>query len=420
METLVSNKSDPIFVSDGGVTTQRNFRYQHAYGVILLIASRAGKKPYKAIWCEYHDDLLGERHDGQFDAYQIKTRKPELGCWTLSDDALKKSIKRFTELMLLCELKIHDFVFVSNTDFLNVDPTIKDQNRLGKSPIQFFSIIDKVDCEKNIPSPFDGVFMELIGYCGCSQEQLFKTLKKIKLVKGPGRESFDTEIAHDHLPCLEECEHLCRKDLNSIRDELIQKVYMASSLSVDAPSRHWFYINGDLAENPSLIAKRIDINVVGECLETYLSTPFRYLPSLVSNNYSNCRGTLSILKKKFTYGGLADQILTMERRTLSTEAHLLGLANMKPRDFGAINSQIVSVVQGECDEALLEASLNGDFFGPQMLLNVQKRLKKMASEEPKKVEHLSYECLIGIAGLLTEECKVWWSKKFDLSESEAA
>lgn len=43
---------------DPGDQTGRNFRYQHAYGVILLAASASGLRPYAAIWCEHHEDFL--------------------------------------------------------------------------------------------------------------------------------------------------------------------------------------------------------------------------------------------------------------------------------------------------------------------------------------------------------------------------
>lgn len=81
---------------DTGDETQLRFRYQHAYGVILLLAALSGKKPYIGLWCEHHEDLLGQRNDVFFDAYQIKTRRD--GSWNLSDAPLKDSIKRFVEV----------------------------------------------------------------------------------------------------------------------------------------------------------------------------------------------------------------------------------------------------------------------------------------------------------------------------------
>ena len=77
---------------DPGDATHRNFRYQHAYGAILLAAGHRGDKPYVAIWCEHHEDLLAERSDGKYDGYQIKTSRPENGAWKMNSSDLVKSI----------------------------------------------------------------------------------------------------------------------------------------------------------------------------------------------------------------------------------------------------------------------------------------------------------------------------------------
>src|SRR5437764_1006914 len=102
---------------DTGDETQLRFRYQHAYGVILLLAALSGKKPYTILWCEHHEDLLGQRNDDSFDAYQIKTRRD--GLWNLSDDSLKDSIKRFVEVDQRFPGKIKEFFFVSNSHYEN-------------------------------------------------------------------------------------------------------------------------------------------------------------------------------------------------------------------------------------------------------------------------------------------------------------
>ena len=86
-------------MDDPGDATTRNFRYQHAYGVILLAAAHTGHKPYVAIWCEHHEDFLAECVDGRYDGYQIKTCRPENGAWRMSSEALVHSIGRFVDLV---------------------------------------------------------------------------------------------------------------------------------------------------------------------------------------------------------------------------------------------------------------------------------------------------------------------------------
>jgi hypothetical protein len=49
-----------------------------------------------------------------------------------------------------------------------------------------------------------------------------------------------------------------------------------------------------------------------------------------------------------------------------------------------------------------------------MMIDVQDRLRKTAKEEAALVGNHTYECLIGMAGLLTSECVVWWSPRFHI------
>ena len=74
---VLPNPATTADTDDPGDATQRNYRYQHAYGAILLASARRGEVPYLAIWCEHHEDLLAERTDGTYDGYQIKTSQPE-------------------------------------------------------------------------------------------------------------------------------------------------------------------------------------------------------------------------------------------------------------------------------------------------------------------------------------------------------
>lgn len=101
---------------DPGDSTQRNFRYQHAYGVMLLVAAKLGLRPYVAIWCEQHEDFLAERKDAKFDGYQIKTSRPENGAWRLNDGDLRRAFGRFIDLVTEFGDRIGDLYFVSNTE----------------------------------------------------------------------------------------------------------------------------------------------------------------------------------------------------------------------------------------------------------------------------------------------------------------
>ncbi len=79
-------------------------------------------------------------------------------------------------------------------------------------------------------------------------------------------------------------------------------------------------------------------------------------------------------------------------------------------------TQIENVVLAECKEAQLRHSTAETQYGAKMMIDVQDRLKAMAKNDPTRVHDQPYEVLMGMAGLLTEECTVWWSEQFDTKD----
>jgi len=117
-------------------------------------------------------------------------------------------------------------------------------------------------------------------------------------------------------------------------------------------------------------------------------------------------------------GGLHHQIQTMERRSLSAEQKLMEYAVKNPTNLDSYISQLVGVVKGECDEAYHHAIMSGEPIGHQMLDTLYKCLKEKADKHPALVMREPYETLIGIAGLLTGDCQVWWSEPFPIASSQ--
>ena len=53
-----------------------------------------------------------------------------------------------------------------------------------------------------------------------------------------------------------------------------------------------------------------------------------------------------------------------------------------------------------------------------MLIDMYDRLKAIARDDPLKVDRQPYEVLVGVAGLLTSDCKVWWSDEFQMEDDQ--
>lgn len=393
---------------DPGDETQRNFRYQHAYGVILLLASATGKKAYIYIWCEHHEDFLAELIDGTFDAYQIKTAKPENGPWTWTKPPLRDSIKRFVALHNKFPSSISSFFFVSNVE--QSDSHAEDKIHL--SPPRLLEVIDNLPQDGKLKEAFD----DLLAHCQCTPAELQHVLKNLKFIKGPDRDSFDAVIAHDHFSSVPECKSLNAAQRNHLRDQLVQVVYQASSLKVEDPSRHWLCIGESAQGDPYLQSKKITIESIKTLIKEATARPFSFVPITIPFKLGGGDGKLSVLDKKMLKGGLSEYATTMRRRTLSAEQHLIEQSHLDPAGISNALSQLTSYVQSVCDDARLTASANPAPYGAQMFRYVHTHLQKAAEQHPEMVFNQPYDLLVGVAGLLTEECSVWWSERFDLKE----
>lgn len=401
---------------DPGDETQRNFRYQHAYGVILLAACLSAQKSYVALWCEHHEDFLTENGDGTYDAWQIKTRRPEIGDWQLNDDALRDSIKRFVLLEKKFPSRIQRFFFVSNVAVSKS----KDKRKIAQSPQPFLQGVKSIkQSAQNIKfgGPYDLSFEALRRHCECTDKELLAVLLKLDFIKGPERDSFEDVIAHTHLPQIPGCDMHSPAVLNGLRDELIQAVYKASSLDVSDPAKHWYCLNGSGKTDPRLLAKRITIEMARQLISQVLPVPLRFTPRTRRYPLSFTQESLSVMEKKFLRGALGYYFENMQNCAHAAEAHLMELAYRKPKEIDKILDQLIGVVRKECDAARLQAQTSPEPYGVPMLREVTARFYNLVKASPQMVAGQTDYCLLGVAGLLTAECAIWWSEEFDLEEA---
>jgi hypothetical protein len=413
MEIAMRDPSTVLDRDDPGDDTQLRFRYQHGYGVILLCAAATGQLPYIAIWCENHEDLLGEKLGRRFDSFQIKTAKPETGAWRTTDEGFGKSIRRFVELDLEFPGRFDSHNFVSNAECYDTEQA----KEVGRSPVKFLRAVAEAGVLVRLKSPFSETLEALALKLGCDSADLFASCGRVRIVKGPPLDGFEASIAHEHLPRLEGCAALAPNELDGLRDELMQRVFNASSLRVTDRSRHWYSVLDEDQRDPRLRAKRL---VVQDALQGAIGNRrliFRFAPSSAELRLGDGEGALGVLEKKLIKGGLVNQIDTMQSRTLSAEQHLLTLVAQDEERAQLILNQLRQVVQAACNDAEAIASAYPEPWGLEMYRKVLTRLQTLADQEPDLVYRQQYDCLMGMAGLLTEACEVWWSPRFDLADA---
>lgn len=416
-ETTVPALVETTASGDPGDETERNFRYQHQYGVVLLAAVRRGTLNYIALYCEHHEDFLAERPDGLFDGYQIKTSRPENGAWTLTSVALTKSIGRFIDLMTAFPGQIGKFAFVSNSDVDTVTPASTDDRRRGRCPGLMLDHVKSCSDADAMQPPFRNTFDALAAELGVEKAQLFEVLRRLETVKGPSREDFDASLAQEHIGGLTECADLAPAPLRELCNNLVAEFHRAASLYVVDPDRHLAKISSGTTDDPVITAKRIVIADVALVPPSRTSHSFRYQgPPTISLGQPRPQ---RILEQKLVRGGVGALVDYMKAREQAAEYHFLEEQAKDPVAAARQLRQVEEAVHGECLESYMARHTPGAPFGQAMFNDVSTRLRSLETQRKELLGGAPYEVLMGTAALLTDDCRVWWSDRFQIDGGEA-
>ncbi len=416
LESCVRGRLEATVSRDPGDETERNFRYQHQYGVVLLAAARRGALNYIALYCEHHEDFLAERPDGLFDGYQIKTSRPENGAWTLTSVALAKSIGRFVDLMTAFPGQVGKFVFVSNSDVDSVTPASTDEKRRGRCPSLMLDHIRSCSDADVIQPPFRNTFDTLAAELGAEKTHLFEVLRRLEIVKGPSREDFDAALAQEHIGGLTECAQLAPGPLRELCNDLVARFHRAASLYVVDPDRHLAKISLRTTDDPVIRAKRIVIADVALAPLLKTNDTFRYqgAPTIGLGQPRPKR----ILEQKLARGGVGDLVDYMKSREQAAEYQFLEEQAKDPVAAARQLRQVEEAVHGECLESYMAHRTTGTPFGQAMFNDVSTRLRRLETQRKDLLGGAPYELLMGTAALLTDDCRVWWSDRFQIDGGE--
>lgn len=404
---MVTNPTHQLPAGDYGATTLRNYRYQSIYGVVLLCGAATKQNDYRAIWCEQEDDLLAEISDTLFDSYQVKTKTPELGYWDINFKGFIAALKGFVRIETTYPGSIRYYNFICDAVLLTSD----DKKKAHLCPAKLLEAAQK--CE-DVDSMGNGPKRAVTGLakkCRCECGLLLAILKRLRIPPEPIRKegAVDVLIA-THLPPVPCCQNASVIKLRRAATNLIAQLDDASRLASTAPERHYACLDPNGRNNPQLRDKRVALHdFLLRCNEV-IQPSFVYVAEIGQSHLAQTNRDLKRFYSKLNRGGLGDQADTMRQRAISAEAILLDLVTRPQGNQGV--HHLKALVKGECDEARAVASVNPEPFGIHMFREVLKRIEEMCRTDPAKTLEQPKEVLLGIAGLLTEECLVWWSAPF--------
>lgn len=408
----VLDKNDP------GDDVIARFKYQFCNVAIYGLRMIVEPNTVKSIICENFEDLILERWDGKFDAVQVKTKDRHLPKLKLTDEPVENSLIRFIRLNSQFPKKFQTFRFVTNHEMW-----VDKQN--GSNTIWVLSELQKAPKIKGLcKTSLKRLAVErLIEKSGCSVEAVIDTMCLTTCVER--REDVRTieRAVSDAVVECDECKNLPYEIVLKLADDLISAAFHASAKGRNTLVAKLYAPDANFEEvfnQQSLNGKKIDAQFVESIIQSWLKLGDE---PLVIEGISSLEGLpkgLSKMVQKMAKGGVeAVRIKHMTDLVRSFEALKVKWAlKYDGPTAKAMVSDLLGRTLTECVEAQVSASKKGSPYGS----NQYARMKTLLESKHKNEFDTMYGCrtdhLIGAAGVLTEDCKVWWSDQFALLDSE--
>ena len=417
MTNYNKNKLDntsPQFIidnTDPGDDTLLRFRYQISFAGILSVLM-LDSEDYEEVYCEHHEDVLIKHRDTTFTGIQVKTKDINLPPFTIEDEAIIKSLKKFVDLDSKFPEKFKGFSIVSNHGFDRSKPAVC-VNTLIENAKKGIDLLKPRSKTKNL-------IVLLAEECGCNTADVIECLKKMKLKTFCNLEDIHMKLINQ----LKRCSLLngmTESKIEEIADSIIAKHFKASSLHEQDEEIVLKYIIGKSTMDDEIIRK-IENKCINKrdftiWLEKEKTQPIKVL--LKDKQALNLHQGHKVLQIKMDAGGIdSENIDNLRDFKFAFEKHTTDwLYKSDPETAEGKYSQVLAITQNLCKEVYDEQNIaNITSAGQQMLIKVRQEIKTRQAKEPDVFFDCSYEHLLGAVGVLTESCKVWWSAKFPIEE----
>jgi hypothetical protein len=368
--------------------------------------------PLEELYCEHHDDVVLRLRSGQFRAIQIKTRRAGSVPFTAVEDAVLSSLRKFADLEAKFPNRFEAYLLASNVGFWHKKKNgsnlnhILDTLRTGSGD-GFAKFIEKIAKKK---PPIDRVVVTA-------------ALIKVELVETPGLDDVESKL-REQLAQIPEFRSRRYDELKTASEAHRDRILEASSLAGLNFLPLYLELCSDspqsVRDQHVIQTKRISKAVVQEALNRGL-----FSPTLLRSHQLVPIGELPTgMKKmeiKLVAGGLSvAEIDHLKDLKFSAEYLLQEWLFRYGHDRAQQYYEHLRVsVRDECLAAQQSSQKATGFYGSGMLSDLRERLQRRSATQAAATPEYGQEHLLGMAGILTEDCKVWWSAEFDLPEGSA-
>lgn len=409
MEKPLPNPASSPPAEDVGADTQRRFRHQACYIAILSLGLLDDEGPLRELYCEHHDDVILQMKSGSFKAVQLKTRLVGGVPFKSGDAEIVGALRRFVTLEAKFPGRFESYLLASNVGFWH-------EKKNGSN-------LDYVLSELRIGSgKFCGALVKKIAEMEPAIDSAIASnaLRKVQLGVTPGLDDVEPKL-REQLAQISEFSVRRYDELKAASDSLRDRIFEASSLAGLSALPEYLAVCSDslqsLQDQNVIKLKRIDKTIVSEVLNRELSSETLLRTHQLVPIVDLPKG-MNRMEIKMTAGGLSvREIDHLKDLKFSTEyllqQWLYIYGNEQAQKY---YEHLRVVVRGACLAAQEKSQQPEGFYASKMLSDLRQRLEHHFTTIAVDTPECRQDHLLGMAGILTEDCKVWWSAEFELPE----
>jgi hypothetical protein len=406
--TKVDNK-------DPGDMVQNRFRFQAAYAGYTTLRLLGENSEYDCIYCEQYEDVLVKLKNGLFIGIQVKTKDKSLGPFKFNDDEIMLSIKRFIRHEIEFPKRFSNYIIGTNAGFAS--GTNDNNLRLILENVK--KCHGSIKCLKILD--FSEKLDRLSKLANCKKSLALLVLNKLSVVDWADLDNYETVLAHD-IGVITNNQHQPSFILEAIAGDLIALASKTACRSTDLNEPSYYKLlraPEEAISDAVLENKRITSDMVDACLNKYLHSVITLQSIDPSPILLSPKGT-RIMEIKMQQGGLnLENIDLMKNNNYATRRLFIGWLYKWGKIKAELQADNISLlVRNECQEIKNTFENGSPIYGPEMLQVINENLRKSHATLASQYKDLQYPHLLGIAGILTEECKLWWSKPFLIEKQE--
>lgn len=398
---------------DRGDDMQMRVRYQTTYAAFLALGMLLDATEIIEIYCEHHEDVLVRKANGKYQGCQVKTRLASIGPFKADDDQIKSALSRFVGLDIEFPGHFESFVIATNVGFW--------QSAESSKNLPYITALAQ-GSNGAVPKTSRKIHKLVGSLCAdnnCKRELVWSVLARVELQPElPQFHDIEKQLAVQIAVVLGET-HRRFDELTRAAKAAVQLIGGASSRSHSSPLfRYFVFVEGaSNAEEGAIIeAKRIS----KERLWQVIKLSFDDAVLLCSGNridLTTLPTGMTKIEKKMAAGGITAAEIELAKDLKFSMDKLLQewMYKYGPKEATRRFDHLQLIVKDDCFEASGHTKAAGP-YGTAMLARVRSNLKGSAAHHAAQLTPmgLTYNHLLGVTGILTEECTVWWSDPFDL------